>query len=593
MRRPGNMVAAGWVYAKSASTLTVGDGRIVVDDAAGRPLPAPVKRYEETYAVAANANVYVVDTSDYSKSGTSSFASVPVTKDYNYAATTRQAVYVVFDDNFTHAASAKVRSIYYFTPPSVSDGKPVWDLPSESAMLKARGNDLVSGKPYVSIVATGPQRAPYASSTEPFAIIKNVFYYVGDTEVTMYLFRTDNRLILLDAGWPNSGYQYWKNIEAVGFDPRKITDLFLTHGHIDHYGAALELVHMVENAGGSIQVHGTKEDTIGITQDALGNSWNIRGALPESETELRKRTIFYEYDKVMDYGNVKFLVTPTPGHTPGTASFIFTVRDPETGKDIRFGYIGGYGVNGISTPTATNGYLRLSFQLGLAWLQQMQDVDFVTPQHTNQYPLVEVYQALKARNREPGNESKPLTMLDALTKGEFINYCEKRYEVITNALSDKTNPQYKSIETSGPFKPGRENGLKNVRVRLMDSGKVIRGFNSHQNVNPLIPLLKDGIVIDRDSFVHDPDGWYVQAYLDVLDNYGGFLPGSGPVESMRPTPGAPEVLRTQRLNSQADAEAILAILKKGSTYYVDLTKASAIISGDIKATFRRAEDPTH
>ena len=38
---PGNMVAAGWVYAKAGKTITVGDGRLVAEDIAGRPLAKP------------------------------------------------------------------------------------------------------------------------------------------------------------------------------------------------------------------------------------------------------------------------------------------------------------------------------------------------------------------------------------------------------------------------------------------------------------------------------------------------------------------------------------------------------------------------
>jgi hypothetical protein len=75
--------------------------------------------------------------------------------------------------------------------------------------------------------------------------------------------------------------------------------------------------------------------------------------------------------------------------------------------------------------------------------------------------------------------------------------------------------------------------------------------------------------------VHDPDGWYVQFELDVLDSYGGFLPGVGPVESIRPE--VTEILRTQRLGSRAEAEAVRATVSAGGTYRVDLTPASAIV----------------
>lgn len=598
----GNMVAAGWVFAKTDKSITVGDGRLVTEDISGRLLPQASKRYEETYKIANDVAVYNISfdsaNGDFRTSTVSDFSSIPVTESYDYKIMDRQAVYVVFDRNYRQVEAAKVTAIYYFTPMSKSDGKPVWDVPTQSTLLLGKGIDSVSNMPYEKINASGVSSHPYTRSTEPFEIVKDTFYFVGDNEVAVYLFNAnmgtdnpnDDRLIVLDAGWPNSGYQYWKNIELVGYDPRKVTDIMLTHGHGDHYGTAVELIDMIENAGGKVNLYGTAEDTWGIKEDALGNPWNLKGALPDSEAFIRNRTIPYQYDSYMKYGNVEILVTPTPGHTAGTGSFVFRTNDPVSNKWISFGYMGGYGFNGLEkpNPAKNNLYLRLSFQLGLAWLQQMVDVDFVAPQHTNQYPMVEVYQALKAYNNDPANAFKQLTMLDAMTRNEFINFNEKRYAVATNALSD-SQPNYQSIETFGPFKSGRENGLANVSAKILDSGKIIQGFDKNQNVNPKIPLLKEGIVIVKDSYVHDPSGYYVQFYIDVLDDYQGFIPGSGPVESYRPAAGAPEILRTQRLNSRTEAEAVLASIKQGGTYKINLTKASAIVvPADITQTFRTA-----
>jgi hypothetical protein len=260
----------------------------------------------------------------------------------------------------------------------------------------------------------------------------------------------------------------------------------------------------------------------------------------------------------------------------------------------------------------------------------MIDVDYVSPQHTNQYPFVETYQALKAYNNDPANRNNQLTMLDALTSKmpdspglvttEFVNFCEKRYSVVTNAKSDISDSRYSSLETTGPFKPGRQNGLKGVKVTLVDAGKIIQGFDGFQNKNPQIPLLANGIQIITDAYTNDPTGWYVQFYVDVLDDatYKGFLPtghtqaaltytglksdgtigtksvgaityAGGPVESLRATAGTPEILRTQRLNSKAEAEAILLTVAKGGTYTVDLTKASAIVvPGQVTDTFKPA-----
>ena len=60
---PGPMVAAGWVYNKTGNTITVGDGRIVTEDMAGRPYEQPIKRYEETFTVSPTVKVFNVNTS--------------------------------------------------------------------------------------------------------------------------------------------------------------------------------------------------------------------------------------------------------------------------------------------------------------------------------------------------------------------------------------------------------------------------------------------------------------------------------------------------------------------------------------------------
>jgi hypothetical protein len=455
-------------------------------------------------------------------------------------------------------------------------------------------------------------------------------YYVGDNEVASYVLKadmgtadpSDDKVIKIDAGWPNSGYQYWKNMELVGIDPRSVTDLWLTHGHSDHYGTAVEQLRMMDHAGKSTNLWASKEDVIGVKGDLQGNTWNIPGALPTSETELRARTNrYYDYDQWYDYGNVQIMVIWAPGHTPGTTNMLFRVKNPTDGKFYIFGYHGGYGFNGLNSPTPANGWRRLSFQHGFSYLQSTVDVDFVAPQHTNQYPIVEVFQALKAYNRDPANASKQLTMLDAMTSKvfdapsvagakvttEFANQLEKRRSVVSYKASDAANNTYKSLETSGPFKPGREAGLTDIRATLLDSGKIVQGFVGAQNKNPAIPLLANGIVIPTDSYVNDPTGFFVQVAIDVQDStYKGYVPerfaqsspglgtsityDGGPVESVHAAKGTfhpPEYLRTQRLGTLAEAQAVLAKITKGRTVTVSLNPASEIVvPADVNATFR-------
>jgi glyoxylase-like metal-dependent hydrolase (beta-lactamase superfamily II) len=625
----GQMVAAGWVYSKGDGSITVGDGHVLTADIAGRAYAAPIKRYEETYAVAPDVKVYNVNTADYARSAPSDFASIPVTADYSYATTSRQAAYLLFDDNYENAGKARVVAIWYFTPKSTSDGKPVWDVPTQSPLLADKGNDPVSGQAFATINATSPTTAPYTRSTEPFEIVKNTMYYVGDNEVASYVFKadmgtadpSDDRVIKVDAGWQNSGYQYWKNMELVGIDPRSVTDSWLTHAHGDHYGTLVEQVRMMDNAGKPIRLWGSREDILGIAADLQGNAWNIAPTLPASEAVIRARTTnFYEYDKWYDYGNVQIMVIWSPGHTTGATNMLFRVKNPGDGKFYTFGYHGGYGVNGLESPTASNGWRRLAWQHGFSYLQNTVDADFVSPQHTNQYPIVEVYQALKAYNRDPANAGQQLTMLDALSSRvfdspqvgaakittEFANQLEKRRSVITYAATDAIANR-KSIETSGPFKPGRETGLADVRGVLLDGGKIIQGFVGAQNKNPRIPLLANGIPNATDGYVNDPTGFYVQVAMDVQEpTYKGFLPSGftqlspvlnqtityqgGPIESTSAARGTfhpPEYLRTQRLATLAEAQAVLATIRKGQAVVFSLTRDSQIVvPATVTQTFR-------
>lgn len=622
---PGAMVAAGWVYNKTGSSITVGDGTVVRADQAGRPYNDPIKRYEETFAVSPTVKVYEVNTADYAKSAPSSFAAIPVTADYYHGTTSRQAAYLVFDKNHRNAADAKVVAIWYFTPKSTSDGKPAWDVPTLSPLLADKGNDPVSGQTYVSINATGVSAAPYTRSTEPFEIVKNTMYYIGDNEVASYVFKadmgtpndpSDDKVIKVDAGWPNSGYQYWKNMELVGIDPRSVTDLWLTHAHADHYGTAVEELKMMDNAGKPIKLWGSKEDTIGITSDLKGNAWTIAGTLPASETVLRARTTdFYQYDKWYDFGNVQIMVIWSPGHTTGATNMLFKVKNPTDGKFYTFGYHGGYGFNGLERPTSANGWMRLAWQSGFSYMQNAFDVDFVAPQHTNHFPIVEVYQALKAYNRDPSNAARQLTMLDALRSkvfdapvvngqsiaSEFSNQLEKRRSVVSYKSTDINTPTRRSLETSGPFKPGRENGVASVTATLMDGGRIIQGFVAPQNKNPALPLLATGIPTTLDPYVADPTGYYVQVAVKVNDAYQGFLPSNysqfspgmnativyqgGPVETTHANGW--EYLRTQRLSSLQDAQTVLAKIAAGKSVTLGLTPASEIVvPTNVADTFR-------
>lgn len=581
---PGAMLATGWLTAKSGNQITVGD----------------LDLFDETYTLAPDVKVYEFNT-DTSTLTARRLSDVPVTQKTDgefYKTANRQQVMVVFDQNYRNADQAEVVELYYITPQPTIDEKylyPADHMPIDSFMTENDGKTVAK-----------PTAAAWLTATESFAIIPDRLYYVGDNEVAIYLTQADDgTLILLDAGWPASGYQYWRNIEAMGFDPRDIDYILLTHGHGDQYGTGAELDTMIKNAGGDPVVYECYEDTYGY--DIYGFP-EITGIIKDTPV-LNAVDKFYINDTWMEFdGSVRIKPVLTAGHTNGTDSFIFELTDPATNETLTISYLGGYGVNGNTKydpddDPENRGYLRLSFQYGLRYLQQTVEPDYMLPQHTNQYPMLEINKAA---------EEKGIPFLEAVNSGsyEWVNFLEKRQAVITyedyyqNWKADPkdefgteitvTDAELQTIEAAGPYR--REGGT--YQITLTNGGRIIQGFNRYMNQTDKLSGVEnaqgqdvgDGIFILKDSFTHDPDAWYVQVGARVSDGYDGSCAG-GPIESVHDNWF--EILRTERLDSREEAEALLAQLQSGATYTVTLDQSSEIqLADNLTDTFQPAAGGT-
>ena len=59
--------------------------------------------------------------------------------------------------------------------------------------------------------------------------------------VNSYLLKTDDGLLLIDAGWPGKTEKIFAAVRESGHNPTDIRHLLLTHGHVDHGGSAAEV----------------------------------------------------------------------------------------------------------------------------------------------------------------------------------------------------------------------------------------------------------------------------------------------------------------------------------------------------------------
>lgn len=537
---PGRAVASGWLTGQGEGWLSVGD----------------LDLFQETYALSPALTICTFHTDT---------GVLTVLPGNPPPLRPHQQVIAVFGQGEDRN---RVTQLYYITPiPPIPSQylRPARHLPDGSPLCQEGGR-------------AKPETAVWLTAVRPFAVIPGRLYYVGDNEVALYLLRADDgTLLLLDAGWPAGGYQYWRNIAALGFDPGSIRWLLLSHGHFDHYGTAAELAGMVERKGGRLTVCLSREDAHGLS--AWGHP--ERGGILKDRPTLDLVSRSYEDGGWLEFGGVRIQTILTPGHTDGTVSFRLELTVPATGEVLTFAYLGGYGINGLTRREPdTPGYLRLAFQYGLRYLQQTVEPDYLLPQHTNQYPLLELQYLA---------EQAGLPLLSVLVRGgtEWVNFLEKRQAALTyegdyqrwlsarrqgTSLSPITDQQLETIEAAGPFR--RPAGT--YTITLTDAGKALRGFDRALNRTAALAELKDGLALELDSYVHDPDGWYVQVGARVHDSYSGECAG-GPVERVHRDWF--EILRTVRLNSRAEAQGLLSGLRAGRSYQVALDQSGQILPG--------------
>src|SRR2546422_11285782 len=143
----------------------------------------------------------------------------------------------------------------------------------------------------------------------PFKVMDNV-YYVGPGSVSVWLVPTSAGLILFDTAQEPYVDTVIENIRKVGFDPKNIKYILLTHGHLDHFGGATKIQKL---SGARVALTETDWNFMATQQaNAIKNG---RGPKPGDEAPA-KDIVIKEGDTVT-LGDTKGKAYELPGHAPG------------------------------------------------------------------------------------------------------------------------------------------------------------------------------------------------------------------------------------------------------------------------------------
>ena len=191
------------------------------------------------------------------------------------------------------------------------------------------GEDTRDNVPgYIANPASAPARDTWYA--EPAKVFDNL-YFVGGKVHSSWALTTKEGIILIDTIYPyNSEELIIGGMRKLGLDPKNIKYVLVSHAHGDHIGGA----EMLQTRYGVRVVMG-------------GPDWDWVAKYPNRyKTMAPKRDIVATDGMRITLGDTTVTIWLTPGHTPGTLSYTFTVSD--RGKPVNVAYSGGTAFNFVN-----------------------------------------------------------------------------------------------------------------------------------------------------------------------------------------------------------------------------------------------------
>ena len=252
--------------------------------------------------------------------------------------------------------------------------------------------------------------AEWAKPYQPFRIAGNL-YYVGTYDLASYLIVTNKGNILINTGLAGSLSQIKNNIKTLGFKFSDIKILLTTQAHYDHMGAMAAIKKMT---GAKLMVDEKEADVLRTG----GNSDYALGGKGSTYQPVIPDRLLHNNDSIK-LGNTSLQILHHPGHTRGSCSFIFTVKDehrsyrvlianlPTIVTDKSFKSLKAYPQVASDYAYTLNAMKNISFDLWLA-------------SHASQFDL--------HKKHKPGDAYDPEAFRDQAGYDEALSELQKDYD---------------------------------------------------------------------------------------------------------------------------------------------------------------------
>jgi len=164
---------------------------------------------------------------------------------------------------------------------------------------------------------------------DPFRIHGNT-WFVGTDGLSSILIETDDGLILIDGGLPQSAALIDASIRALGFNTTDIKAILVSHTHYDHVGGVAALQRL---SRASVFTSEAGKTALSTGMLAENDPQYVAGSGEKSFPAARGVTAIGDRERV-SVGSVDVQAVYTPGHTPGGVTWTWQSCAMNTCYDV-------------------------------------------------------------------------------------------------------------------------------------------------------------------------------------------------------------------------------------------------------------------
>jgi metallo-beta-lactamase class B len=213
-----------------------------------------------------------------------------------------------------------------------------------SAVPQAAGGQAGSGR------AGGRGAAPRTPARETWyaepAKVADNLYFLGTKVHSAWAIVGSQGIVVIEALFDYAAREeILDGLKKVGLDPKNVKYVILSHAHGDHDGGAPLLQDSIKD----VHIIYGAEDWDAVDKRTAGKA---------------KRDIVGTDGMKVSVGDASVQIVTMPGHTPGTLSYLFEVRD--NGKPLRIAYVGGTAISFNGSTAYYDGYIASSKKMAKA-----------------------------------------------------------------------------------------------------------------------------------------------------------------------------------------------------------------------------------